>query len=227
MGVNWDQLGPAVGGDSSRADFVYSTLRAAICEARLRPGDRLRETEVAGRLGVSRTPVREALKRLESEGLLAFAPGRGLIVAELDQQQVLELYSLREVLEGAAASLAAQHASEVETRALRDLVARQAEVPPEDLAAQIQVNQHFHQMIYRAARNRYLLEALNSLRDSLALLRDTTYAAPDRPAAALQEHQRIADAIERRDVAAAESAARHHIRTAGQVRLSMLFEADR
>lgn len=210
----------------SRADFVYSSLRAFIRDGRLRPGDRLRETEVADRLGVSRTPVREALRRLESEGLVAYAARRGLIVAELDQQQVTELYALRVILEGGAARLAAQHASEVEVRALRAIVARHADVPPEDLATHVQLNRLFHQAIYQAARNRYLLVALNSLQDSLALLRETTYAAPGRPAAALQEHLEIADAIERRDAAAAEAAARHHIHMGERARLYLLFGGD-
>jgi DNA-binding GntR family transcriptional regulator len=209
---------------SSRGDFAYSTLRAAIQEGSIQPGERLREVELAERLGVSRTPVREALKRLEAEGLVALAPRRGLVVAQLDQQQVHELYALREVLEGAAAAFAARHASEYEIEALQDLVRRHEEAgrSTEQL---VEINRHFHQTIYRAARNRYLLEALSSLQGSLALLRETTYSAAGRPAAALGEHREIARAIRWRDAASAEEVARRHIRNAEQARLALLFHS--
>ena len=105
--------GGANGAPSSalRGEFAYAQLRADIRGGKLMPGDRLRETEIADRLNVSRTPVREALKRLESEGLVVFSQPRGMTVAELAPGQVLELYAMREVLEGAAARFAAEHAS--------------------------------------------------------------------------------------------------------------------
>lgn len=207
---------------SSRADFAYTTLRSAIRNGEIQPGERLREIDLAERLGVSRTPVREALKRLETEGLVAFAPRRGLVVAELDQQQVNELYALREVLEGAAAALSAQHASEFEIETLRDLLKRHEEARG-NTDALVQINSHFHQTIYVAARNRYLLDALSSLRDSLALLRETTYTVPGRSTAALEEHREIVRAIRWRDAASAEEAARRHIRNAQQARLALLL----
>ena len=92
----------------------------------------MREAELAEWLGVSRTPVRDALKQLESDGLLVAAPRRGLLVAELDQQQVTEIYALRAVLEGLAARLAAQQASAAEVAALEDILDRQARTPDDD-----------------------------------------------------------------------------------------------
>ena len=89
----------------SRADFVYDSLRDAIWEGRFAHGERLREEEIASALGVSRTPVREALQRLQQRGLLVIGPGRGLMVAQLSKQQVFELYAMREILEGSAARL--------------------------------------------------------------------------------------------------------------------------
>ena len=88
----------------SRADFVYDSLRDAIWEGRFAHGERLREEEIASALGVSRTPVREALQRLQQRGLLVIGPGRGLMVAQLSKQQVFELYAMREILEGSAAA---------------------------------------------------------------------------------------------------------------------------
>jgi DNA-binding GntR family transcriptional regulator len=87
----------------SRADFVYDSLRDAISDGRIGVGERVREEEIARNLGVSRTPVREALQRLHQRGLLVFGAGRGLMVAELSQHQVLQLYAMREILEGSAA----------------------------------------------------------------------------------------------------------------------------
>src|SRR5258708_27556643 len=96
----------------SRADFVYESLRDAIWDGRIARGERVREEEIARNLGVSRTPVREALQRLQQRGLLVVGAGRGLVVAELSHDQVIELYAMREVLDGSAARFAAQRAAE-------------------------------------------------------------------------------------------------------------------
>lgn len=206
-----------------RADYVHAKLREAIQSGRLRPGDRVREIELAAWLNVSRTPIRDALRRLESAGLVSHAPRQGLVVTQLDPQQVLELYALREVLEGAAAALAARYASESEIRSLQKLLAAQraAGSRAEELA---DLNRQFHEVLYHAARNRYLIGALRGLRDSLALLRDTTYSVPGRPPQALAEHTRIVDAIRRQNEGAAEDAATKHIRSAANARLSMVID---
>jgi DNA-binding GntR family transcriptional regulator len=206
----------------SRAETAYRRLKTAIESREFRPGQRMREAEIAAWLGISRTPVRDALKQLESDGLLVSAPRRGLAVAELDQQQVSEIYALREILEGLAARLAARHASGAEVATLRDLVDRQAastDADPETLA---QLNRHFHQLIYRATRNRYLLGVLQSLESSLALLPGTTYSAPGRGVEALDEHRAILEAIEQHDDDRAEATARTHIQAAERIRLRML-----
>ena len=97
-------------------------LLDAIHEQTLKPGERVREDEVSRMLGISRTPVRQALQKLQTRGLLRQAPGRGLVVAELDRQQVVELYAMRELLEGAAARLAAQHAGSSDIVAMRHVL---------------------------------------------------------------------------------------------------------
>lgn len=213
-----------LGGDSlSRAEFVYATLRSAIHEGKLKPGDRLREVEIAEQLGVSRTPVREALKRLESNGLVTVLPQRGAVMTQLNQQQVIELYAFREELEAAAVRLATQHAAESEIRALRELVVRQAAITAEQPEAVAQIDRHFHETIYWAARNRYLLQAFVELGDALALLGGGAFTPLGYQTTALQQHQQIVDALERRDVAAAEEAIRLHIRTAQRLRLLLMF----
>jgi DNA-binding GntR family transcriptional regulator len=208
--------------DTSLGEFVLLRLKDAIRRGRYQPGQRLRESEVADWLGVSRTPVREAFRRLQSDGLLKLTPWRGAVVAELDRSQVVELYATRRTLEGTAAALAAKHATEAEIAVFFDLL-------EQDTAAGLstkrraRINRQFHQALYRAAHNRYLMQALNALADSLALLKSTTYEVPGRPDQARQEHLKIAEAIRRRDPDAAERATRNHIDSAEIARLELLF----
>ncbi len=204
----------------SRAEHAYQQLLNAILSGELKPGSRIRETELAEWLAISRTPVREAIRRLESEGLICSSGHRGMTIAELDQQAIMELYQMREVLEASAASLAAKHACEAEVYNLRELF--QQEQQQQDPAALAQTNRAFHNAIYQAAHNRYLLKSLNSLRDAMALLGATTYSLPSRSESALAEHQRILEAIEQGDSVVAEKAARDHIRAAQRARIRIL-----
>lgn len=208
---------------TSRAEHAYQQLLEGILNGSLPPGSRIREVELAQWLAISRTPVREALRRLESEGLICNAPHKGMSVAELDYQAVMELYQMREVLEGTAAYLAAQHASDAEVYNLRELYQQQQTLIA-DSAAQAINNRAFHNAIYHAAHNRYLLKSLNSLRDAMALLGATTYQLPDRSHTALAEHESIVVAIEAHDSVAAEQAARDHIRASQRARIRLLNE---
>jgi DNA-binding GntR family transcriptional regulator len=208
--------------DTSLGEFVLGELKDAIRRGRYQPGQRVREAEVAAWLGVSRTPVREAFRRLQSDGLIRLAPWRGAVVAELDRGQVVELYAMRRALEGTAAALAALHATDAEIAVFFELL-RRDDAPGIGVKQRIRINRLFHQALYRAAHNRYLLQALNALSDSLALLKSTTYEVPGRPDAARLEHMRIAEAIRNRDPAAAEQATRSHIETAELARLELLF----
>ena len=207
-----------------RRDQTYKALRDAIQKGELKPGTRLREVEVAQWLGMSRTPVREALSRLEADGLIVNDPHRGMIVTELDRRMVSELYVMRQVLEGTAAALAARHASDEEIAALREIADRdRGNSEPARLASN---NRLFHDALYLCAHNRYLLKTLNTLRESMALLGDTTLALPGRSETALEEHQAIIAAIEGHDPVAAEAAARAHINAAYRARLRLSYEAE-
>ena len=205
-----------------RGQVVLDQIRQAIGEGRLRPGDRLREAEIAAWLGVSRTPVREALKRLQADGLVQSTPWAGMTVTSLDRGQVIELYVMRVELEGLAARLAAEYASDAEIAALRDHLDK-AEAALDDAAESARLNRGFHAAIYAASHNRYLVQTLAGLSTTLALLPDTTYAVPERPAAALAEHRAIVLAIWANDGAEAEAAARHHMRGARRARLDLSF----
>ncbi len=204
----------------SLAERVYADLKTALHSARFEPGERLREEAVAEWLKVSRTPVREALRRLQSENLVV-STEHGLAVPQLSQNQIFELYAIREVLEGAAAALAARHASPAEIEFLKQILEDQA-AAKNDEARLLSTNKELHGCIYRAANNRYLVRTLQSLQDELAQLRGTTFAWPHRPPDALKEHTAIVRAIERHDPEAAEKAARHHVSAALRIRLQIM-----
>lgn len=205
-----------------RSGLVYTLLLERIRNGEIEPGERLTEVDVAGQLGVSRTPVREALKRLQARHLLQAVPGRGLELAELSSRQVIELYDMRAVLEGMAASLAAEHATSasidrmhVQARFYRDNIDN-----PVVLA---KANMSFHHTIIGESANAYLKEAIATLEDNLGLVRSRISNSRARRLTIADEHQAIVDAIARRDKAAAEFIARHHIYQAKQYRLEVIL----
>lgn len=218
---------PAIadGAGLPRGEQAYRHLRAAIQEGRLKPGDRLREGELALEIGLSRTPIREALAKLEAEGLVVHDASRGIMVAELDYRMVTELYYMREVLEGTAARLAAQHASEVEISILEDLCRQYGESLDNEAKLALS-NRQFHNTLYRCSHNRYLNNMLTVLHDALSLLGRTTLADRERAAETLREHKAVVEAIQRRDADAAEQALRNHIRAAQKVRMTQLFTGN-
>ncbi len=198
---------------------AYQMILEAIDSGVFRPGDRLVESDLAERFGVSRTPIREALQRLETQSLLT-RDGRSLIVASLDHNQMAELYVVRTELEGLAARLAARHATDEEIEVLRGMVEddRALLEQPKALA---RANRRFHKMIHLASHNRYLVQQLDLVHRSMALMATTSLAAEGRGEIALAEHAAIVEAIARRDDQAAYSALRDHISVAFVTRLRL------
>ncbi len=196
---------------------AYGLILDAIDVGVFKPGDRLVESDLADRFGVSRTPIREALQRLETQSLLE-RDGRSLIVASLDHNQMAELYVVRRELEGLAAALAARHATEEEVQVLRDMVAADDALvdDPVELA---KANRRFHQQIHLASHNRYLVQQLDLVHRSMALMATTSLAAEGRGRIAQEEHKAIVDAIAARNQEAAGKALRDHISIAFTTRL--------
>jgi DNA-binding GntR family transcriptional regulator len=205
----------------SSATSAYDLLMDEIEKGGLPAGTRLREADLAERFQISRTPVREALKRLETQGLVVHEPHHGAVVATLDYAQTAELYLMREVLEGTAARLAAIHATDTERDILREMVARDRLIV-EQPARLAETNRQFHQQIRNSARNRFLGRMLENMRLSLALLAGTTLGAPQRGARSVEEHAAIVERIAARDADGAEQAARLHIRNAFRTRIELL-----
>ncbi len=212
-------------GSGSLVDIAYERLKAAIEAHEFEPGQRMREAEIAEWLGISRTPTRDALRLLESEGLLGAAPRRGLVVATLDHHRVSEIYDVRSVLESLAASRAARQATPAEIAILRDNLRKQEEADPNDISLLLALNRQFHEAVYHASRNRYLLAALHSLETPLVLLRGTTYEREDRRVEALEQHRQLVDAIEANDADLAHRLAAEHVRAAEQIRLLNLADS--
>jgi DNA-binding GntR family transcriptional regulator len=197
---------------------AYTLILEAIDAGVYKPGDRLVESELADRLGVSRTPVREALQRLETQSMLT-RDGRSLIVASLDHNQLADLYAVRTELEGLAARLAARHATDEELRVLRGMVSDDRALVGGDPRVMSRANRRFHKQIHLASHNRFLIQQLDLVHRSMALMATTSFAAEGRDALAMVEHDRIVAALESRNPDAAYTALRTHISKAYETRL--------
>ena len=202
---------------------AYEMILEAIDTGTYKPGSRLVESELAERFGVSRTPIREALQRLETQSLLS-RDGRSLIVASLNHSQLSELYVVRGALEGLAARLAARHSTPEELAVLRHMLeADRALVGDPD--AMSRANRRFHKQIHLASHNRFLVQQLDLVHRSMALLASTSIAVEERPTDTMVEHERIVRAIETGDGDAADLALREHISQAFTIRLRLDAEA--
>ncbi|QHQ35067.1 GntR family transcriptional regulator [Algicella marina] len=198
---------------------AYDLLLAAIDAGEYRPGDKLVEADLADRFGVSRTPIREAFQRLETQGVLS-RDGRSLIVATLSHNQMGELYVVRMELEGLAARLAAQHAAPEEIRVLY-LMIEDDRALTGDPDALSRANKRFHRQLHLASHNRYLVQQLEMVHRSMALMTTTSFAQPGRGEKALDEHVEIVKAIEARDGELADRSIRGHISIAFETRLKL------
>ena len=196
---------------------AYSLILEAIDIGIYKPGDRLVESDLADSFGVSRTPIREALQRLETQSLLT-RDGRSLIVSSLDHSQMAELYIVRAELEGLAANLAAKHATSEEVKVLQDMVDSDRKIisDPSSLARS---NRRFHKQIHLASHNRFLIKQLDLVHRSMALMATTSLAADGRGAVAVEEHQAIVTAIAAGDSEEASEKLRDHISIAFVTRL--------
>ncbi|GAB2886872.1 GntR family transcriptional regulator [Paralcaligenes sp. KSB-10] len=199
-------------------DLAYESVREAILANDLKPGERVSEYKVAEWLGISRTPAREGLRRLENEGLLSQHPRRGLVVASIDDNAVQELYAVRQLLEGAAAAMAAKQATDAEVATLQHLVEAEARIT-EDPQQMYEHNRTFHEVIYRAAHNQLLLKFLLLTADTLTAYRNvSTLVIKERREQVVAEHRELSDAIARRDEAAAKEIAVRHVQNALRAR---------
>ncbi len=208
-------------GRKSSGEAAYDAVLEAIRRGDYVPGARLREEEVGARLKLSRTPVREAFRRLESDGVVEHRPRAGAVVRQLSHTEVVELYEMRVVLERTAAEMAAKHGTEAEFDTLAELN-RQIAGERENPARAAAINQEFHQGLYLACRNRFLLDAARGLNNALLLLGPTTFTDTTRIDTVVKQHAAIIEALDAGDAEAAGAAAEAHLQTSLRHRLKVL-----
>ena len=216
---------------ANASDVAYESIRRALVEGRFAPGERLREVALAQQLGISPTPVREALARLKQEGLIEFEPRRGAVVPQLGPDDVVEVYELREVLEGFAARRAAERH---DTAPQRQRLARLAAIVTE--AGQLADRQHtpeynrldseLHQTLLEMAENQRLLRVYRSVHAQVQAVRRRAIHLPGRPAKSHREHRRIVAAIRAGDADRAEAETRRHIASVKEAVLAQLATTD-
>ena len=196
-------------------DVVFNTLRQAILTGELKPGERLMELHLAGRLGVSRTPVREALKRLEQQHLVEDC-GKGLLVLSITAEDARIIYQIRERLEGLAAAACASRITEEEINTLKELIDLQLFYAQRNDSEKVkQLDSDFHKSIYRYAGSSVYYDTLMPLHTKIQKFRKATVESTGKAAQSAEEHRTVLDAITSHDEAAAEKAMTAHIRSAG------------
>jgi DNA-binding GntR family transcriptional regulator len=200
---------------------LYQQILEEVLEGNLRPGEILVETALGKRFGVSRTPIREALRMLEQDGVLERV-NRGMRVRQTSPEEVLEIYGVRGILEGAAARDAASKRTDYDLATLDRIFGAMAEAKtgtPQEMAA---VNRSFHLAIWRASGNRTLTDLLERLAVHLRRYPATTYLRAGRWDEALEEHRQLLEAIREKNPDTAGEVAERHMRAARDVRLDMI-----
>lgn len=208
----------------SLGQVAYDLLYQAIETGQLKSGDRISVNGLAETLKISRTPVREAISWLETDGLIVHEPYLGRVVARLDVQMVNELYAMRQLLEVSAAGMAAQNATEAEISVLRDMVEFEATILDQPVERE-RHNLAFHRAIYRSAHNRYLLSTLSALQTPMVLLGPATAVDPGQLESACEQHRKLVDSIARRDADEAKSLMSEHLSAGQRARINYLMRA--
>ena len=198
--------------DKSLADRAYDTIRDAILRMALRPGETLVEAKLAAALGISKTPIRQALHRLEQTGLVVGVPNKGYSVSELTQQDAYEILELRAVLEGLAARRACERLSAEDLDRLEELLdqARAADLSG-DAALCAELGHAFHRLVHQRAENQRLSLMLSILNDQFHRIRLLSSRVPGRLPRSMEEHARLFEALQSRDAARAEEMMREHL----------------
>jgi DNA-binding GntR family transcriptional regulator len=209
-------------GGGSSADAVHYALHKAIVSGLLPSGWLLREENLAEVFKVSRTPIREALMRLESRKLVERTRRGGLVVSEVTTEQILEVYTVREALDAIAARLAAQFSTEadlIELEEINNLIESALEAG--DYQRMARLNVDFHDVIARASRNQMLHGFVQDVHEWVIRFQSTALSHVGRGPEAIAEHREIIDALRRRDALRSEEAARRHIQRSLDARLQM------
>lgn len=206
-------------------EVVCESLREAIRNGVLKPGERIMEIQLAEELGVSRTPVREAIRKLELEGYVAMMPRRGTYVANMSIRDINEIFEIRTALESLSNGLAAEHITDEELEHLqRLLVIIGGYIKDGNIEKIVETDIEFHDLMYHAARNQRLVGIISNLRDQLTRFRTLSMSYPGRLEATLDEHRTIVEAIANGDRKAASKAAEQHMENSEKTLLKAMDE---
>ncbi|MDY3983784.1 MAG: GntR family transcriptional regulator [Veillonellaceae bacterium] len=193
-------------------EVVCETLREAIRDGVLKPGERLMEIPLAEELGVSRTPIREAIRKLEQEGFVVMVPRRGAYVADISLKDITQVFEIRSALEELAAGLAAERITPDETEKLeRLLVEIGNDMEQHNMDKIVETDINFHEVLYKASRNDRLVEILNNLREQTSRFRAMSMNQPGRLIKTWEEHRLLVEAITSGNAKKAREVARLHM----------------
>lgn len=196
---------------------MLEAIREAIKNGVLKPRERLMEIQLAEELGVSRTPIREALRKLELEGFIVMVPRKGAYVADMSLKDIADVFEIRTALEALAAGLAAERITDEELEEMERLLVEKGEaIKSSDMDKLVEVDTKFHEAIYHASRNQRLFAIINNLREQIQRYRSTSLSYPGRMWQSLQEHRDIVEAIQSRDILLSKQLAQEHIENAEQ-----------
>ena len=196
-------------------EAAFEKIKEAIIKGHFKPGEKLVEQTLAQEMGVSRTPVREAIRRLEAEGFVVSIPRKGVVVSRADKEEIVQLYSIRAELEGLAARWAIENADEDDIRKLDEAISRMEETAASgDLNGVVQSNALFHDAIAQASKSRILCTLLKTLQDNIQRFRFQSLHLPGRPEAALAEHKEIVAAIKEKKTEEADRLLKEHLQNA-------------
>ena len=198
-------------------EVVCETLREAIRSGVLKPGERLMEIQLADELGVSRTPVREAMRKLELEGYVIMLPRRGTYVANISIRDINEVFEIRTTLDALASGLAAERITEEELEQLERLLVSIGEnIETRNMKKVVEDDMEFHDILYKASRNQRLVGIISNLREQMTRFRSMSMSYPGRLKKTLEEHSRLVEAIAQRDVELAQKLAVEHMENSEQ-----------
>lgn len=206
-------------------ELVTDNIRQAIINGDFPPGMRLMELQLAAEMGVSRTPVREAIRKLELEGLIVMIPRRGAYVANISIKDINEVYEIRTALDILAAGLAAERINEEELEAMeRNLIAIRPSIEAMDIPKIVEADSAFHDIIYKASRNERLISIISNLREQITSIRGRSMLYEGRLQDMLDEHRMIVDAIAQGNPEAAQKAVQTHMENAERTLLKTIEE---
>ncbi len=206
---------------------ILETIREAILKGTLKPGEKVAEPELAERFGISRTPIREAFRQLESEGYLTVIPRKGAVVAALSEQDVQEFYAIKSILEGYAAELAAERLTEKDIEKLQTINEKLKTLAAEgDVKAFFRIHNEFHDLFVRAAGNHKLAELITHLGMKFNRLRMASLSVQGRMDISVAEHERLIEAFKNQDGDQAENLVKKTAAIGGHVLLESMTEAE-